>query len=141
MSDDNKGSSTDLKALAEIIDLRIPAIEGRFEILGTPEGSGMVPGPTDYMTLVAELKSLDTGASSSNASFPNIWLVPNASRPWLSDRFQQFLKQYSNKKFPPGIAGCSVISTTLVKSGRQAYGFKCINENKVLIYVPLTETE
>ena len=48
--------STNLAALAEIVDLGFPATSVRYEIFSMPEPGGGIPGPTDYVTLIAELE-------------------------------------------------------------------------------------
>lgn len=137
MDEDVKVPSNDLRTLAETVDLRIPAKTGQFEIFTTPESGGAVPGPTDYATLVAELDASSGGQQATGTGTPNVWLVSNASRPWLSENFRAFLKRYAGDKFPSGAPGCSVITVKLVKSNQETHGFQCIKDAKMLVYVPL----
>jgi hypothetical protein len=47
--------STDISALQKIVSLDMATPSGKWEIFGTPEYTGGVPAPTDYVTLIAEI--------------------------------------------------------------------------------------
>jgi hypothetical protein len=76
--------NTDMAALREIVALDIPTLSGKYEVFGTLESDEGVPGPTDYVTLVAELDL--SGPLHLNSTGPDkksqadFVLVPKAGR-------------------------------------------------------------
>jgi hypothetical protein len=130
--------SANLVTLREIIDLQIPAKSARWETFGTPEYNGGVPGPTDYITLVAELES-DSSENETNKVPTGItYIAPEAARPWLSDDFRTILAQNKNTDVDLSRkAECRKYATTLKKTGKPVGGFVCSKSGQMLLYLTL----
>lgn len=64
---DPKPQSEDIAALRAIVNLPMEVKSARWEIFGTPDDSGWVPGPTDFHTLIAELEQEQDWFSSLKA--------------------------------------------------------------------------
>lgn len=129
-------------ALREIVDVSVPLKSARWEIYGTPEYTGGVPGPTDYITLIAELELADQGWFGKQ---PNVaastYITPEAARAWLSGPFQTLLKQNRNSTIElPGAYNCRKYSSRLKKTGNPVNGFVCQVNDKTLLYLALSQT-
>lgn len=97
MDDNKKNVSEDLVALNAIVPVPAETQSARWEILGMPEYTGGVPGPTDHMTLVAELESDENLWTTLPKEGPaDVYIVPKAARPWLSNDFRQLLDKSKN---------------------------------------------
>ena len=108
----------------------------RWEVFGTPEHVGGVPGPTDYVTLIAAIHS--TAPIQLNAG--TIWLVPEAARPWLTPRFRSLFNRYRNTSVKlSSLPRCYPLRGILKKSGRQVDGFGCNEANRSVIYLTLVK--
>lgn len=143
MDDARPGVSDNLTALRAIVDLDIPATSGRWEIFGTPEYTGGVPGPTDFTTLVAELNVPGAGwfDTRKEAAGP-VWIAPEAARAWLHAPFRQLLA--NNKNSTASLSGptpCRHYGATMTKSGRQVDGFVCADAARLLVYLILTSRQ
>lgn len=132
------GVSNDLGKLRGIIDLQIPAKSGRWEVFGTPEYTGGVPGPTFLITLVAELHAERPWLDTQRDSTGPIYIAPEAARAWLSDDFRQLLEkdkgaqvELSNK------ANCRKFTTALKKTGEPLTGFVCASPDRILLYLTI----
>lgn len=105
----------------------------------TPEYDGGVPGPTDYITLVAELRTGDqpsgTAFKDTGGSTP---VAPEAARPWLAADFRTLLEKskHSNLVLSPENA-CRPYAGTMTTSGRRVNGFACIRPGRSLTYPDL----
>jgi hypothetical protein len=132
-------ASDDVKALQQLVDLSPDLKSARWEMFGTPEYEGGVPGPTDYMTLVAEVEPVTNAESfTSGTNGKAIYIVPEAARPWLSSHFQSILVKNRNTNFDLATtAGCHAYETKVKKSGRKVNGFSCEKSGKVLVYLSL----
>jgi hypothetical protein len=131
--------SDDIKALQQLVDISADLKSARWEMFGTPEYDGGVPGRTDYMTLVAEIEPITHAESfTAGTSDKRIYIVPEAARPWLSSRFRSILEANKNANIDLGTtAGCHVYSAKIKKSGRVVSGFSCEKSKKVLLYLAL----
>lgn len=137
---DKTTDSDDLAELQKIIELDLVAKSIHWEIFGTPEYTGGVPGPTDFVTLIAEVPSLDELKLGGRPKAGAIWIAPEASRPWLSGVNRTMLAKFRNKsvdlsQFP----NCRIASGKLKKTGKQVYGFICNGPVKALIYLTLAD--
>ena len=132
-------ASDDVKALQQLVDLSPDLKSARWEMFGTPEYEGGVPGPTDYMTLVAEVEPVTNAESfTSGTNDKAIYIVPEAARPWLSSHFQSILAKNKNANFDLATtAGCHAYETKVKRSGRKVNGFSCEKSGKVLVYLSL----
>lgn len=135
--------SDDLAALQAIVHVPAATRSARWEMFGTPEYQGGVPGPTDYITLVAEL---DVGAipPGTTPAIPGhvVYVVPEAARSWLSDAFRTFLSERKNQTFSlPASLGCQPYTSMMTKSGRPVSGFICVQVGRALLYLDLLPAE
>ena len=132
-------ASDDVKALQQLVDLSPDLKSARWEMFGMPEYEGGVPGPTDYMTLVAEVEPVTNAESfTSGTNGKAIYIVPEAARPWLSSHFQSILVKNRNTNFDLATtAGCHAYETKVKKSGRKVNGFSCEKSGKILVYLSL----
>lgn len=132
-------ASDDAKALEQLVDVPANLKSARWEMFGTPEYEGGVPGRTDYMTLVAEIEPVTNAESfTSGTNDKTIYIVPEAARPWLSSHFHSILEKNKNANFDLATAaGCHAYETKVKKSGRKISGFSCEEAGKVLVYLSL----
>ena len=133
--------STDIRRFREIVDIEFPLASAKWEIFGTPEYKGGPPGPTDFITLIAELHSAET-RFFRELSIPtgNELVAPEATREWLSLRFREMLaaKVVDDKEFSAKF-NCREYSTTMRQSGRKVSGFICPDGEVYLLYLTLVD--
>lgn len=142
MGNPKPGVSEDLSALREIINLQIPVQSARWEVFGTPEYTGGVPGPTDYVTMVAELRLsaphwLETNKEPTGVTF----VAPEAARPWMNVPFRRLMEK--NRGANTDLSRqeqCSKFETTLRKTGKPVVGFLCARADQLLLYLTLSES-
>ena len=139
MDHKNSKVSDDAAALRKVIDIPTNVKSARWEIFGTPEYAGGVPGPTDYMTLVAELEPngslknlpVDTGNGT-------VYIVPESARPWMSRDFRSLLEKNKNSALDLAtVKECHAYATRLVQTGDPVRGFMCAKPGRVLLYLSL----
>lgn len=132
-------ASNDIKELQQLVDMPVNLKSARWEMFGTPEYEGGVPGHTDYMTLVAEIEPVTNAESfTSGTNDKSIYIVPEAARPWLSSHFRSILEKNKNANIDLATtAGCHVYDAKVTKSGRKVSGFSCEKSGKVLVYLSL----
>lgn len=132
--------SDDLAALQDIVAVPDGATSARWEIFGTPEATGLVPGPTDYYTLIAELQpALASTVEAAGALDDDIPVMPEAARPWLSDGFRALMEQSRNARLRLSAhKNCRAYQTTVRKSGRLVQGFLCTDAGRTLLYLDVT---
>lgn len=135
----NPGVSNDLAALRAVVQMPSAFTAGRWEIFGTPEHTGGAPGPTDYVTLVAELR-ISPGdwrrleAADGGKSF----VAPEAARAWLSTPYRTLLVEHKGAEFELQSGQyCRAWSSKVVKSRRPVSGFTCLNGDHALVYLTL----
>jgi hypothetical protein len=137
----NDGDSEDLGKFQSLIkmDLSFKAI--RWEVFNTPEYTGGVPGPTDYVILVAEVAPIDPQYFQLRPETGETWVALESARPWLDKEFHQLLKKYGNKSVDVSIMpNCRKLEAKLRQSNKPVYGFICNGSSKSLIYLTLSET-
>jgi len=133
--------SNDVAALGDLINLQFPVRSARWESFGTPEYTGGVPGPTDFVTLVAELEPEQDWLSDSQDPTGETYVAPEAARPWLSAYFRTLLEKNKNSRADLSAQGnCRMYSTTIKKSGRPVNGFMCNNAGHLLMYLTLSSS-
>lgn len=132
--------STDLIALRKIVNLDIAATSAKWEMFGTPEDTGGVPGPTDYVTLIAELAPVDDKITAASAPLGSFWLVPGSARPWLSDTFRTMLEKQDNTAlYMSKQTHCRDLRATLQQTGKPVQGFACTSAEKTLVYLTVAD--
>lgn len=95
-----------------------------------------MPGPTDYITLVAEIEAPDGSTTARlKESAGNQWVAPESARTWLSPHFQALLKNARADK--TALTQCKKYQVEVTKSGRLVEGFACQHEGLLLIHVKL----
>jgi hypothetical protein len=137
--DQTTKASADVKALQQLVDIPTDLKSARWEMFGTPEYDGGVPGPTDDMTLVAEIDPVGSAEKfRSGTKDKSIHVVPEAARPWLSSEFRSILEKSRNANIDLATAaGCYVYDTTIKNSGRKVSGFSCEKSGRVLLYLSM----
>jgi hypothetical protein len=132
--------STDLQALRNIIAFDIPAQAVTWEVFGTPEYRGGVPGPTDYLTLIAELAQVEGSAAFPSEPAGRQTVMPEAARPWLSNNSRTFLEKIKSSDTDPLTQShCHKLQTTTKKTGAPVMGFICRDAQKTLIYLTIAD--
>jgi len=137
--EDQSPQSEDIAALRALINIPIEAKSARWDIFRTPEtGSRGVPGPDDFTTLVAELDHEQDWFSSLKEPTGDIFIVPEAARPWLTKEFHDLLQR--NKTSYADLssqADCRKYATSVASSGRKVKGFACKAAGRTLLYLTL----
>lgn len=137
----NDKDSDDLRKFRSLIKIDLSFNVIRWEVFDTPEYTGGVPGPADYVTLVAEVAPIDQKNFRSRPETGVTWVAPESSRPWLNRDFYQLLRKYGNKSVDVSIMpNCRKLEAKLRQSSRPVYGFICNGLSKSLIYLTLSET-
>lgn len=133
--------STSLSGFEELLDTDIPASTVTWETFGTPEYTGGVPGPTDYITLVAEISlAPDRSFSGTGDLARQVHIVPEAARAWLSPSYRTMLDKYKNQAADlPSTYGCRTYTARLRKSGEAVRGFICPHKSTLLLYLTIQE--
>jgi hypothetical protein len=140
MKDESPRLSTDIAAFHKLIEIDITGNSVQWEAFGTPEYTVGVPGPTDYITLIAEVEPADQSSLDMKEQTGKVWIAPESARPWLSSSFRSMLENNKNteinlsSKFP-----CRKIQATLRKTSKPIDGFICIDAGKMLIYLTLDD--
>lgn len=130
--------SNSMAALREIVAVDIPADSVHWEVFGTPEYLGGVPGPTDYVTLIAELVPAHGAMPAAGMEGGMVYIVPEAARPWLSDSFRHWLAGRRNGQVNLPEVSCSAYRTTVTKSARPVAGLACRDDGRLLLYLTLS---
>ncbi len=119
----------------------IPAKAVPWQVFRTPEDLGGVPGPTDYITLVAELAPADKAWFDKHIATPGkVVVTPEAARGWLSAGFHSLLAKHASSS--PDITtmpACRRHSAAMTRSGRVVDGFVCWSRESALLYLTLDD--
>jgi len=134
-------SSTDQAELARLVKLDLPINTVRWEVFGTPEYAGGVPGPTDYVTLIAEIEPAMSFAQTNTAETARI--TPDSARPWLSPDLRTLFTQHSNSQpVLSRVGNCAPLQAELTKSGEKVQGFLCSGKASSVVYLtPYSSSE
>lgn len=128
--------STDQAELIRLVKLDLPINTVRWEVFSTPESTGLVPGPTDYVTLIAEIAPAMRVAQANPAE--TAWITPGSARRWLSPDFRAMFTQHSNSRSVlRHIGNCAALHAELTKSGKKVQGFLCSGEASSVVYLTL----
>lgn len=132
--------SDDATAFKNLVAIDIPYSTVRWEVFGTLEYAGGIPGPTDHITLVAQIVPTKE-QPDLRAGSEIVWLAPESARPWLDPDFSSFIrKNLQNSsvdltKHP----NCHSLSATLKKTSKAVKGFACSGKTKILIYLRIAD--
>ena len=135
----NKKVSSSMAELQAIVDIP-PSIRSiRWEVFGTPEHHGGVPGPTDFVTLVAEVDRINEDCFNGlRNEAGSEFIVPGAARLWLSSPFQNILRKRQNAALAlPYSSTCRLYRSRLKKTAAPVKGFVCHHSGDALIYLTL----
>lgn len=138
--EDPEQSSTDIDALKRLINLQFPYTSARWELVPTPELSGAVPGPTDYITLIAEIGPRDDQEFSSLPIAEPFHPLTNTARNWMNAEFRSLLN-ISNAAFTglPQHTDCRNVTGTLMRSSRTVTGHLCPSADRMLLYMVVVD--
>lgn len=133
--------STSMADLARQVTTDIPATAVTWQIFGTPEYTGGVPGPTDYITLIAEFRGVPAQwIARRDEPVGRTWIAPEAPRPWLAPGFRQLLAGAQGSVVDLiDRPHCHPHTGYVRKSGRPVHGFACAEGNAVLLYLTLSQ--
>jgi hypothetical protein len=132
--------SNDIVALHNLLQLDLPAKGARWEVFDTPEYTGGVPGPTDYVTLIAELELSHQKNVEWKSQMGKVCIAPNAARPWLAEGFRSMLATNRNDCTDlSNLPNCGKFQAKLKKDGKWTEGFLCNNSEKLLLYLTLAD--
>jgi hypothetical protein len=135
---ENKLYSNDLLALKKVVAIPDEVLSAKWEIFRSPEYVN-IPGPYDFVALVAEIYIKDGSFLTRPSVDPkDEYIVPQASRPWLSKEFKTLMAKHQNSRIEISqIGGCSPYSAKMTKGGRLVNGIACVSDNRYLIYLLL----
>jgi hypothetical protein len=136
LKEENKNISTDLNAFNNIVTIDIPFNSIIWEVFGTPEYTGGVPGPTDYLTLVAQIEPSNDAKFDNRPATGSIWVAPESARPWMEADFRRLLEDFKGEQMDMAKRkNCRAITAVLRQTSKQVKGFVCRSETKVLVYI------
>lgn len=139
MKNEQPKVSSDIAAFRNLVDMNLGVETARWEVFATPEYTGGVPGPTDFVTLVAEVTPPDRKAEQSHGT-GSIWIAPEAARPWLSEEFRSLLTKHGNTSVDlSSMLNCRKLDGKLKKTGKPIEGLICTRAEKSLIYLTLSD--
>lgn len=139
-SENPKQSSTDIDVLKKLINLQFPYASARWELVPTPEFNVGVPGPTDYITLVAEIGPRDDQKFSSLPMAESFRPLPNTVRNWMNAESRILLS--TSNAASAGVAhhsDCRYVTGTLMRSSRTVTGHLCPSANRMLLYMVVVD--
>jgi hypothetical protein len=140
-TENERGPSNNMAELVDYIQVAMPLSDGQWEIVRTPEHNRGVPGPSDFVTLIAEVSPVDD-RKFKEMSIPagKQFVVPEASRKWLSSKFRSMLHERRSKYGElPAALNCKKYETTIRKSKRKVEGFICQDGRAYLLYILLDD--
>jgi len=140
--EEKKLYSTDLSALKKIVVIPDEILAAKWEIFNSPEYAS-IPGPSDFIALVTEIDVKDqTFLLRDVQDREDEYIVPQASRPWLSKEFKALMAKHENSRVKISqLKECSAYSTKVSKSGRTVTGIACVVDNKKFIYLLLQSAQ
>jgi hypothetical protein len=140
MKDHAAGMSTDVGALQKIVRLDMVPASVKWERFSTPEYTGGVPGPTDFVTLVAELTPPGKIAHGTVAPLGKIWIAPKSARPWMAASSHALLDKLQNSTVDLSqYTHCRAVQATLTQTGQPVKGFACNDADKLLLYLTIAD--
>lgn len=128
-----------MAAFRQLVDIDLQAKEIRWEVFGTPEYSIGTPGPTDFITLIAEIRPADQ-AFAERPQSEMTWIAPEAARPWLAPNFRSMFEKHRNTSVNLSkLFNCRALQGRLKETGKPVNGVIC-NESEVsVIYLTLSD--
>jgi hypothetical protein len=140
MKNETTKDSNDIAAFRNLLEIDFSIRTARWEVFGTPEYTGGVPGPTDFITLIAEVEPSDTKTFEARPKTGDVWIAPEAARPWLTEGFRSMLaKNRSTTTDLSSMFNCRKFQGKLKNNAKLAEGFICNDQEKSLIYLTLSD--
>lgn len=140
MSNSNDRVSTEVSAFNNFIAVDINFESITWELFGTPEYTGGVPGPTDYVTLIAQGKVADDKKFDQRPATGLVWIAPESVRPWLDKEFQELFRNSKNSEIDVSKQNnCRIFNGKIKKTSKPVSGIICKNEKKFLIYLTIED--
>jgi hypothetical protein len=135
---ENKLYSNELLALKKVVAIPNEVLSAKWEIFRSPEYAN-IPGPSDFVALVAQIEIKDGSfLTRPSVDAKEEYIVPQASRPWLSKEFKTLMAKHQNSRIEISqIGDCSPYSAKMTKGGRLVNGIACVSGNRYLIYLLL----
>jgi hypothetical protein len=132
--------SDDIVEFRNLVETDLRANSVRWEIFGTPEYTGGVPGPTDYITLIAEVEPWDQERFEARPKTGKEVITPEAARPWLTEGFRVMLAKHRNASTDlSSMYNCRKFEAKIKKSQRPVNGFICNRSGRSLVYLTLAD--
>ncbi|NRR30328.1 hypothetical protein HSX11_09010 [Oxalobacteraceae bacterium] len=129
--------SFDIFELNKLVQIPIPMKSVQWEVVYLPEDDGLLPGPTDYVSLVAEfVPSTQNWFTQIKAPIQSTYVDPTFVRAWISAPFKSMViaNYVEVGKYP-----CSSFKTTFTKSGKPVEGFVCESGGRGFLYLALED--
>jgi hypothetical protein len=140
MKEETSKVSTDVAALEQIVHLDFTPASVKWEVFGTPEYVGGVPGSTDIVTLIAEVTPQDSSTFDVRPPAGKIWIAPESARSWLSAPFHAMLDKQKNATVDFSTrANCRALNATRKPPGGTVKGFACTESGRMLVYLTLVD--
>lgn len=138
----NGKTSSDIMAFREVIVVEISINSIKWETFGTPENTSrfQVPGPTDYIILVAEFQSNEAKTILNIPPGDHFPVAPEAPRPWLDANFRNLLKQGSHSSVDlTKKSSCRPLKAIRRLTNKPVAAFLCSSGSKVLMYARVVD--
>lgn len=140
MKEEASKVSTDVAALQKIVQLDFTPAAAKWEVFGTPEYIGGVPGSTDFLTLIAEVTPENPATFAARAPAGKIWIAPKSARSWLSDAFHAMLDKQKNTTVDLSTSvNCRALNANRKQTGEVVKGFACNEGGRMLVYLTLAD--
>ena len=140
MKDERSKVSSDADAFNKIFAFDVAFKSISWEMFDTPEYTGSIPAPTDFVTLVAQVESSNDAKFGGRPAGGPIWIAPKSSRPWLDTNFSNFLAISESKTIDISKKeDCRALSGVLRRTSKPVNGFICKSGKKMLIYVKVID--
>lgn len=140
MKDEKTKVSTDLAAFNNLFAIDIALKSISWELFNTPEYTGGIPGPTDYVTLIAQIEASNDEKFDRRPTAGTVWIAPESSRSWLNTEFRDFLEKSKNTTIDLSKKGnCRALTGVLKKTSKTIDGFACKSGTKILIYLTVLD--
>lgn len=125
------------KTFVEYLSIDTNVEDVKWELFGTPEWSEILPGPTDFASIIIS-GSLNEIIDTSNWQASGTMFVPqNSNRGWLSERESRIFASILSSGAPPDDEKCREKQFFSRKIGKEVSGFECINQHKYLAFALL----
>jgi hypothetical protein len=133
-------ASSDANAFNKIFALDVAFESITWEMFDTPEYTGGIPGPTDFVTLVAQIEPPNDAKFEDRPLGVSIWIAPESSRPWLDMDFRNFLERSKSKTIDISRKeDCRKLTGILRRTSKPINGFMCKSGKKILVYIKVAD--